>query len=163
MVLVDTITVSTTPLEFRGEFAFFRFPIIDPAVPVAETVDMIGYVIPANASHPLQAQQFLTYVASPASTELIAREAAVINAIYAPVRADVNADALTEDMQQAVAMLQASAETVPFSAQTMPAPLWTAFSRAFRQLLSNQQDIQSFMDTMESARQAAREAGEIVD
>jgi ABC-type glycerol-3-phosphate transport system substrate-binding protein len=163
MVLMDTYTISATPLEFRDEFAFFRFPIIDPAIPLAETVDVIGYVIPAHATYPLQAQQFLTYLASPASSALIAREAAVINAVYAPVRADLDADALTADMQQAHAMLQASAESLPFTAQTMPAPLWIAFNRAYRQLLSDKQDIQSFMDTMDSARQSAREAGEIAD
>ncbi len=159
MVLMDTFTINAAPPEFREEFDFFRFPIIDPVVEVAESIDVIGYVVPANASHGAQAQQFLTYLGSPAAHELIAREAAVINAVYAPVRADLDPTAISDEMGKAVSMLQETTEVVPFSYQSMPGALWTEFHRAYRQLLSNKQDIQSFMDSLEAARQSAIEQG----
>ena len=159
MVLMDTLTINGSPPEFRDELNFFRFPIIDPNIPLAESIDVIGYVIPVNASHSPQAQTFLTYLGSPAAHELIAREAAVINAVYAPVRADLDATALTAEMGKAITMLQESAEVVPFTYQSMPMALWTEFSRAYRALLSDKQDIQSFMNSLETARQTALEQG----
>lgn len=161
MVLIDTITISATPPEFRGEIGFFRVPQIDPAIPRAESIDVIGYIVPSNAAHGTQAQDFLIHLASPTSTELIAREAAVINAVYAPVRADADPTALTDDMQQAITMLQETDAVVPFSLQSMHPALWAEFSRAYRQLLRDQQDTHTFMESMESARQNAIAAGEI--
>lgn len=73
MVLMDTLSLSATAPEFRHEFDFYRFPIIDPNSPLAEPIDVIGYIVPANASHGAQAQDFLTYLGSPSAHELIAR------------------------------------------------------------------------------------------
>ncbi len=159
MVLMDTLSLSATAPEFRHEFDFYRFPIIDPNSPLVEPIDVIGYIVPANASHGAQAQDFLTYLGSPSAHELIAREAAVINAVYAPVRADLDATALTDEMHKAITMLQESAEVVPFSYQSMPTVLLAEFNRAYRQLLRDKQDIQSFMNSVEAARQNAIEEG----
>src|SRR5699024_10702923 len=39
MVLMDTYIISQAQPEFREELDFFRFPIVDPAIPPAEPVD----------------------------------------------------------------------------------------------------------------------------
>jgi len=161
MVLVDTITMSAIQPEFRDEIGFFPVPRIDPAIPMAESIDVIGYIVPSNAIHASYAQDFLVHLASPASTELIAREAAAINAVYAPARVDIDPTALTADMQQAIAMLQDAAAVVPFTFQSMQPALWKEFNRAYPLLLRDKQDIQSFMESMEVARQNAIAAGDI--
>lgn len=155
MVLVDTATMSQIAPEFRAEMDFFRFPIIDPAIPLAETVDVIGYVVPAGAEYKAQAQSFLSYLGSREAQALIAREAAQINAVFAPVRVDLDEDAVSPEMNSAITMVQQADEVVPFTYQSMPTPLWNEFNRAFRILLSNKQDIQSFMNALETARQQA--------
>jgi raffinose/stachyose/melibiose transport system substrate-binding protein len=159
MALMDTYTLSATPAELRTELDFFRFPIIDPNMPVAEVIDVIGYVVPSEASHRPQAMEFLTYLASPTAQTLIAREASVINVVYAAVRTDIEEDAITPEMAKAIAMVQAAAEGVPFTYQGLPPDLWAEFNRAYRQLLSEPYDSRGFMDAMETARQKALEAG----
>ena len=161
MVLVDTITISAVQPDFRSEIGFFPVPRIDPTIPMAESIDVIGYVVPSKANHISQAQDFLVHLASPASTELIAREAATINAVYAPVRVDIDPTALTDDMQLAIAMLQDTTAVVPFTFQSMHPALWKEFNRAYRLLLRDRQDIHSFMESMELARQNAIAAGDI--
>jgi ABC-type glycerol-3-phosphate transport system substrate-binding protein len=161
MALMDTYTLNEMLPELRTELDFFRFPIMDPTVPPAESIDVIGYIIPINAAHGLQAQRFLTYLGAPAAQTLIAREASVINAVFAPVRTDIEADAVTAEMEKATRMVYEATEVVPFTAQTMPPALWTDYSRLYRLLLNDPQDIQSFIDAMEAARQDALENGSL--
>jgi ABC-type glycerol-3-phosphate transport system substrate-binding protein len=159
MALVDSYTINQIPPELRAEFDFFRFPIIDPAIPLAETIDVVGYVAPAGSGHEQQVQHFLTYLGSPGSQALIAQELARINAVFAPVRADLDAEVITVDAGKAIRMLQESADVVPFTYQAMPSEMWTAFSSAYRQLLGDRQDIYGFVDTLERTRQDNRADG----
>ncbi len=159
MVLMDSYIVSRTPPEFRHEFDFFRFPVIDPSVPLAEPVDVIGYVIPANAPHRVQAQDFLSYLGLPEAQALIAREAGNINGVYAPVRADLEAGAVTAEMDKAMRMIQETDEVVPFASQWMPSAMWEEFNPAAQRLLRDEYNFQGFMDTLETARQSAIEQG----
>ncbi len=141
------------------EFDFFRFPIINSSVPLAEPVDLIGYVVPANAPHGVQAQEFLTYLGSTEAQALIAAEAQRIDGVYAPVRIDLEADVLTAEMAKALRMIQETAEVVPFAFQWMPNEMWHEFNPAAQRLLRDGVDIQGFMDTLEAARQRAVDKG----
>lgn len=161
MGLLDIYAINNMPAEFRDEIGFFRFPIIDPTIPTAESIDVIGYIVPTAAPHVAEAQNFLTYIATAEAQELIAREASLNNLVFAPTRTDLNADALTDAMSQAAAMLQETDSVVALTNQTMPAVLQTEFMRAFRQLLGDKQDIHSFINSLESARQNAVATGEI--
>lgn len=161
MALMDIYAINNMPAPLRQQLDFFQFPIIDPTIPTAESIDVIGYIVPTAAPNVAEAQNFLAYIATTEAQELIAREAALNNLVFAPVRTDLDTSVFTNDMNKAIAMLQAADAALPLTYQTMPMPLQTAFNRAFQQLLSNKQDIQSFVDTVESARQSAVEAGTI--
>ena len=51
MTLTTSSQVAELPLPFQTELDYFRFPIIDPSVPVAESVAAYGYMIPRAAAH----------------------------------------------------------------------------------------------------------------
>jgi ABC-type glycerol-3-phosphate transport system substrate-binding protein len=50
--------------EVKKDLNFFRFPIIDASVPIAEETPTDGYMIPKNAPHPEAAKKFMHYLAT---------------------------------------------------------------------------------------------------
>ena len=64
MILNNSFFFDRTPPKFLAELDFFRFPTIDPAIPQAEVVDSMGYMVSVHTKHPLEAREFLVYMAS---------------------------------------------------------------------------------------------------
>jgi ABC-type glycerol-3-phosphate transport system substrate-binding protein len=159
MMLADTYSISQMPKKFRDELDFFPFPVIDPEIPLAEAIGLVGYVVPSNADHGVQAQQFLVYLSSPEAQELFAREALFDGATLAPARTDLDAEALSDEMRKAMTMIQEAPEVVPFTFLWMPNQMWVGYELGYRRFLNEEPDIQAFMDALESARQDALEQG----
>jgi multiple sugar transport system substrate-binding protein/raffinose/stachyose/melibiose transport system substrate-binding protein len=162
MVLMDTYSISQMPAKFRAELDFFRFPVIDPSVPAAEAIAVVGYVVPSNADHGVQAQQFLIYLSSPEAQELLATEALFDGATLAPARSDLTDETLSDEMRKATTMIQEAAEVVPFTFIWMPNEMWAGFEIGYRRFLNKEHDAQAFMDSLETARQNAMERGVFV-
>ena len=51
MVLTSVDTVNDLSTEQQAELGFFRFPTMDPTMPVGEIVWPIGYIVSANAQN----------------------------------------------------------------------------------------------------------------
>jgi ABC-type glycerol-3-phosphate transport system substrate-binding protein len=64
MYLMGDFLRDSYPDEQEGDLDFFRFPIIDPSVPVGEDAPTDGYFIAANAQHPEEAKLFLAFLGS---------------------------------------------------------------------------------------------------
>ncbi|MFC4529401.1 ABC transporter substrate-binding protein [Sphaerisporangium dianthi] len=58
------------PAEVKADVDFFQFPIVDPAVPVAEEAPLDGFIASAHTANPDGARAFLSYAATPAAQEL---------------------------------------------------------------------------------------------
>jgi multiple sugar transport system substrate-binding protein len=71
MYLIGNFITPNFPAEMDGKMGFFQFPIIDPAVPVAEDAPMDTIHIPAKAQNKEDARKFLAYVATPEIQQLI--------------------------------------------------------------------------------------------
>jgi len=66
------ITESYPADRLEAELDFFRFPIIDPDVPLAEEVPIDGYIMAKNAPHPEAAAEFLAFLASKEAQQIVA-------------------------------------------------------------------------------------------
>jgi multiple sugar transport system substrate-binding protein/raffinose/stachyose/melibiose transport system substrate-binding protein len=64
MYLMGDFIRDSFPAELIDDLDFFRFPIINPAVPVGEDAPTDGYFIPATAQNPEAAKDFLKYLGS---------------------------------------------------------------------------------------------------
>jgi ABC-type glycerol-3-phosphate transport system substrate-binding protein len=64
MYLMGDFLRDSYPDEEEGNLDFFRFPIIDPNVPVGEEAPTDGFFIAANAQHAEAAKLFLAYLGS---------------------------------------------------------------------------------------------------
>jgi ABC-type glycerol-3-phosphate transport system substrate-binding protein len=155
MLLMDAYSITQTPAKFREEFDFFRFPIIDPSVPLVEPMGVAGYIIPAGADHGVQALNFLLYLSSPESQELLAIEELFDSASFAPARADLDEGALSDEMSKATTLIQEAQDVVPFTFQWMPNEMWAGFDIGYRRFLNPEHDPQRFIEALEEARQQA--------
>lgn len=64
MYLMGQFITDSYPQEDVEKLDFFRFPIIDPEVPVGEDAPTDGYFIAADAQHPELAKELLAYFGS---------------------------------------------------------------------------------------------------
>ncbi|MBS3814893.1 carbohydrate ABC transporter substrate-binding protein, partial [Candidatus Bipolaricaulota bacterium] len=60
--------------KVKQDLDFFRFPIIDASVPIAEETPTDGYMIPKNAPHPEAAKEFMHFLATRSSQWFFAEE-----------------------------------------------------------------------------------------
>jgi multiple sugar transport system substrate-binding protein/raffinose/stachyose/melibiose transport system substrate-binding protein len=64
MYLMGQFILDSTPEEVAPDLDFFRFPIIDPAVPIGEDAPTDGFFIAASAPNVEEAKAFLSYLGS---------------------------------------------------------------------------------------------------
>lgn len=79
MFLIGTFFADAAPKDALGDLDFFRFPIIDPAVPLAEEAPTDGFFASAKTRNPSGTKELLTYLASaPAQEAYIASSSGII-------------------------------------------------------------------------------------
>ena len=72
MYLIGAFITSGVPSDAVDDLDFFRVPIIDPSVPVAEEAPTDGYFASAKSKNPAGAKELLRYLASaPAQQQFI--------------------------------------------------------------------------------------------
>jgi multiple sugar transport system substrate-binding protein/raffinose/stachyose/melibiose transport system substrate-binding protein len=64
MYLMGDFIRDSLPEETVADLDFFRFPIINPDVPIGEDAPTDGYFIAANSQNPEAAKAFLAYLGS---------------------------------------------------------------------------------------------------
>jgi multiple sugar transport system substrate-binding protein len=69
MYLVGAFITSAVPADVVDDVDFFRVPIIDPNVPVAEEAPTDGYFASAKSRNPQGAKDLLSYLASPSAQQ----------------------------------------------------------------------------------------------
>jgi multiple sugar transport system substrate-binding protein len=78
MFLIGTFFADAAPKDALGDLDFFRFPIIDPAVPVAEEAPTDGFFASAKTRNPAGTKALLTYLASTEAQEAYVRSSSGI-------------------------------------------------------------------------------------
>lgn len=161
MALTDTYSAGQLPAKFQAELGFFRFPVMDPALPVAESINPFGYVVPIGAEHTPATLAFLTHISSVAAQGLMAQNEMFQSVKYAPARADIAADHLTADQRQAVEMIKNTNDTVLSFFSAVPREMSGMVEYEFRHFINEPKDIDSFLNKFEAARQKMVEKGVI--
>jgi len=158
MALSDAYIASQIPSLFLNELGFFRFPIMDPAIPTVEIVDAFGYVIPVGADHSTQALAFLAHVGSAKSQMIVAQQGLFSSVTYAPARMDVDPAGLRFDQQGALEIVKTADELVPFMWLTLPDETWGMMSYHFDRFV-RERAVDTFVAKLEEAMQAGKKKG----
>lgn len=158
MILTDSLLVGELPVDSQAELDFFSFPILDPAMPVAESLIVIGYATPVKAAHAPEALAFLTYLASAEAQTTLAKHLAVGSVTVAPTRTDIDPAVLTPALRKVLALVKASNDLVPTFWTISDYALIEVLEQEYGQFLSKPHAIDPFILKLEEARlQAAQE------
>lgn len=101
MYLMGGFITDSYPDELEEDLDFFRFPIIDPEMPIGEDAPTDGFFIASKAANPEGAKAFLAYLGSQE-----VQQTAFDNLGRLPTRTDVDISAATEAVQQGIALIQ---------------------------------------------------------
>lgn len=160
MVLTDTYAMRYLPSRFQAELDFFRFPVMNPALPVGEAIDVIGYLAPANAGDRPETITFLTYLASTEAQTILAQNKFQSESLFAPARTDLAADLLTPQQRKALTLVQMADAVVLPLLYGLPYELWSKFNLAYQSFTREPHDVERFLQKMEETRQQAVEEGQ---
>jgi multiple sugar transport system substrate-binding protein/raffinose/stachyose/melibiose transport system substrate-binding protein len=108
MTLVGHGAMDMIPQTRWNEMDLFRFPVIDPEIPLGEAPGIEGFVIPANTTELQAATQFLAHRGSAEAQALWAEQCGPPGGV--PARIDVDPAVLTPHMQRAQEMLEETDE-----------------------------------------------------
>lgn len=85
MFLMGNFWTSQIPVTYRDEFSLFRFPVIDPKVPLYEEAPTDVLFMPSNAVNVKEAKKFLKFMARPAVQKAINAGLGMLAPINEPV------------------------------------------------------------------------------
>jgi multiple sugar transport system substrate-binding protein len=100
MMLAGSYLTTQIPPSVRDDFKFFRFPIIDESVVIAEEIPTDMFLIPASSKNKAMAKKFLAFMSEAESQELINR---VIHNLPVNQSAGVEQSYFLEAAQEALA------------------------------------------------------------
>lgn len=158
MTLSSPFGMAALPDKFHAELDFFRFPTLDPALPLAEVVTTLGYMAPNQGAHRPETLAFLTYMGSLEGQTIMAQQLGE-STMWAPARNDIDLDLLSAPVQQGQALVQAAPAFVSPYMLSLPMEMWPLLDPAIASFLRNPDQLDEFLDKLEAARQQALDAG----
>ncbi len=108
MYLMGDFIRDSVPSSIASDIDFFRFPIIDPSIPVGEDAPTDGYFLAANAKNPEEAKALLAFFGSKEVQEYTANELGRL-----PTNSEVDMSIFNESQKKGIEMIN----TADFVAQ----------------------------------------------
>ncbi|MEW9527079.1 ABC transporter substrate-binding protein [Microbispora sp. NPDC049125] len=111
MFLCGPFLADAMPADVKADVSFFQFPIIDPAVPVAEEAPLDGFIASARSADPEGAKAFLGYAATPAAQELYLK---ISEGTLIPANGNAKSPLSTPLIEKGRAMVASAADVTQF-------------------------------------------------
>jgi len=132
MYLMGQFILDVVPEDQQAYFDFFRFPIIDPSLPIGEDAPTDGYFIAANAANMENAKLFLEFLGSREVAELWITDVGRL-----VTRSDVDPALYTETEQKGLQLLQSADYVAQFYDRDTPEDLASRGYDAFVEFMAN--------------------------
>lgn len=146
MYLMGNFITPNFPKELDGKMGFFQFPVIDPAVPMAEDAPMDTLHIPSKAKNKDDARKFLTFVAQAENQQLINE---MLLQIPTNNKAMAKKDAF---LDKGVAMLAAAAGTAQFYDRDTDPAMAKEGMKGFQEFMVHPDRIEKILERLEKTR-----------
>ncbi|RQW05925.1 MAG: carbohydrate ABC transporter substrate-binding protein [Calditrichaeota bacterium] len=152
MYLMGDFIRDSFPEELISDLDFFRFPIIDPSVPVGEDAPTDGYFIPAKSQNPENAKALLAFFGSKESQEYTARTLDRLN-----TNGDVDISIFKESQQKGIKMINEADFVAQFYDRDTTPEMADAGMNGFMEFWENHSssDIDRILENLERVRQEA--------
>jgi len=147
MLLIGAFFADSAPKDILGDVDFFQFPIIDPAVPVAEEGPTDGFFASARTPRRAQVSEFFKYVATAAGQELYIENS---TGTVLPTNPDAK-DSGTELVTKGRKLLQDAKELTQFFNRDSSDALQPTADAALVRFIQSPNEIDSILTDWQSA------------
>jgi ABC-type glycerol-3-phosphate transport system substrate-binding protein len=148
MYLMGGFITDSYPDDMEDDLDFFRFPIIDPEVPIGEDAPTDGYFIAANARNMEGAQEFLGFLGSQEVQQMAFEEMGRL-----PTRTDVDISGAEPATQKGIDLIQTADFIVQFFDRDTTPPMADAGMNAFMKYWDDPDSIGDLLVELEAERQ----------
>jgi multiple sugar transport system substrate-binding protein/raffinose/stachyose/melibiose transport system substrate-binding protein len=147
MYLMGQFVVDSYPDELEEDLDFFRFPIIDPNMPIGEDAPTDGFFLAATARNPEGAQAFLAYLGSKEVQQKAFDEMGRL-----PTRTDVDISKATPATQKGIQLIQSADFIAQFYDRDTTPPMAEAGMDGFMRFWDNPAQIDQILADIEAER-----------
>jgi len=148
MYLVGALITSAVPTDVVDDMDFFRVPIIDDSLPVAEEAPTDGYFASAKTKNVKGTLKLLSYLASPASQQKFIEIAKSSNL---PTSPDVDTSNFSPLVKKGIDFLGETDEITQFFNRDSSDELQTTADAALTKFLDKPKDVSSILADWQSA------------
>ncbi len=152
MYLMGAFITDQYPDELEEDLDFFRFPVINPDVPIGEDAPTDGYFIAANARNPEGAKDFLAFLGSQEVQQLAFEELGRL-----PTRTDVDISGASEATQKGIELIQSADFVAQFYDRDTTPEMAEAGMDAFMAFWDDPSSIDSLLEELDADRQRIAE------
>lgn len=147
MYLMGGFITDSFPDELETDLDFFRFPIINPDMPIGEDAPTDGFFMSANAANPEGAKEFLMYLGSQEVQQQAFDELGRL-----PTRTDVDISAASEATQKGINLIQTADNVAQFYDRDTTAEMADAGLSAFVEFWDDPSAIDDILARLEEDR-----------
>ncbi|HEY0530487.1 MAG TPA: extracellular solute-binding protein, partial [Actinoplanes sp.] len=148
MYLVGAFITSAVPSDVTDDLDFFRVPIIDPGVPVAEEAPTDGFFASAKSKNPQGAKDLLSYLASPDAQQQFITLSKSSNL---PTSTKVDTSGFSPLVQKGIQMLNDTKEITQFFNRDSSDELQTTADTALTKFLDQPGDVNRILSDWQAS------------
>jgi multiple sugar transport system substrate-binding protein len=148
MYLVGAFITTAVPADVVDDIDFFRVPIIDSSLPVAEEAPTDGFFASAKSDNVAGAKKLLSYLASPGAQQEYIEQAKSSNL---PTSGEVDTSKFSPLVQKGVTFLNETDEITQFFNRDSSDELQTTADTALTRFLDKPGDLSSILQEWQSA------------
>ena len=148
MYLMGGFIVDSYPDEAEDDLDFFRFPVINPDVPIGEDAPTDGYFMAANAGNLAGGKEFLAYMGSKE-----VQQSLLDNLGRLPSRTDVDISNISAPIQKGIQLIQGADYIAQFYDRDTTPPMAEAGMNAMMRFWDDPSQIDQLLDELEQERQ----------
>jgi multiple sugar transport system substrate-binding protein len=148
MYLIGAFVTSAVPADVVDDLDFFRVPIIDPNVPVAEEAPTDGYFASAKSRNVQGAKDLLAYLASPAAQQQFIKESKSSNL---PTSTQVDTSAFSPLVQKGIKHLNDTKAITQFFNRDSSDELQTTADTALTKFLDKPADVNNILTSWQAS------------
>ena len=148
MYLVGTFLTSAMPADAVDDLDFFRVPIIDPSVPVAEEAPTDGYFASAKSRNVSGAKDLLAYLASPQAQQQFIQLSKSPNL---PTSSQVDSSTFSPLVQKGLKLLTESKAITQFFNRDSSDELQTTADTALTKFLDKPGDVNKILSDWQAS------------
>ncbi|RPI89795.1 MAG: extracellular solute-binding protein [Chloroflexi bacterium] len=156
MYLMGGFITDSYPEKAEDDLDFFRFPIIDPSLPIGEDAPTDGFFMSANAQNAEAAEQFLAYLGSQEVEQKAFDELGRL-----PTRTDVDISKALPATQKGIKLIQSADFIAQFYDRDTTPPMAEAGMDGFMKFWDNPSQLDQILEEMEAARQRILEEEQV--